>query len=213
MVAVFPSEKKGSLQGSSDWAETRQWAQRWWTTDPFAPPTPTPFVPVTFLLFRSEDIEWVHMFSPIMYSSPVSCCVLKESCSGPSLATLIRLTCPDAVSSNMLHVPSPLSGHSVSPFPFLFPPVMFTAFKYCFLCLFWTFNCLEMPLSLMNLLLLLVLKYELWASHVFNKLLNLSPWDRIRVPNSWQTWDFHCEVKRNGSPPSSMAQSHFYSPT
>lgn len=68
------------------------------------------------------------MFSPIMsYSSPVSCFVLKECCSGPSLATLIRLTCPDAVSSNVLHVccqslpPSPLSGHGVPPFPSCFP--------------------------------------------------------------------------------------------
>lgn len=107
-ITSLPKWKEGkykSLLGSSDWQRPdsdligdEQQAR--------LPPTPTAFVPpATFLLFRSEDIEWVHMFSPIMpYSSPVSCCVLKECCSGPSLATLIRLTCPDAVSSNVLHV-------------------------------------------------------------------------------------------------------------
>lgn len=104
---------------------------------PVCPPTPH-FL--HFELFQSEDDEWGHMFSPITpYSSPVSCIVLQECCSGPSLATLIRLTCPDAVSSNVLHVCC-LSCCRVTLFhlfPFLFPPVMFTAFKYCFLCLFW----------------------------------------------------------------------------
>lgn len=136
-------------------------------------------IPLLFpVLFRRSVVlkapVWQHSFvSPVLMLSPLMCCMCAVNCRH---LPLYRVT--------LFHL-----------FPFLFPPVMFTAFKCCFLCLFWTCNCLEMPLSLMNLLLLLVLKYELWASHVFNKLLNLSPWDRILVLNSWQTWDFHCEVK------------------
>lgn len=214
--------KEESHLGSSDGAEIRQWAHRWWTTGPFAHDTK---VLLYFLPFQTEDVEWFHVFTPIMlHSSPVfpvlfwmsvaPGLIWQHSSFSPVL-TLPPLMCSMcAVNRHRLPLCRVTLFHI---FPFMFPPVVSHRLTIVFFYnSYWTLDSLKSPLPFMNLPLVLAFSVKVWAVSVASayniELDPTSPRGRDLVPNYGAHGIFIVQWKEklhHHRP----AQSRFYSPT